>query len=389
MALTTGIATDLLTFARSGTKWRFNSAGLMVDVADGVLALDFDPSAADIDEPTLKKRLGASIEGAATEILTYTEDFSNAAWTKQGVTLSADAVVAPDGTTTMDKIVEDSSTGEHRLYQLAAHTTGLAYAYSFFAMKGERTRVGAYAISGRIAPTFDLGAGAVVGGVGYNAIKSLGPHPVTGDTVYRCYGAEVATTTTSSYQQVRLVSSGTTTSYAGDGSSGLYVWGVNFQQVDNPGSYIKRVSAAASRAADSLTITIADIAPWSTTRGVIEVSARAPYGNGLAILWQVDDGSEDDRLRIVRDASGNLRCIATVGGVEQCNLNLGAVARGADFSVAFAWEADDFAASLDGAAAVTDTSGSVPSGLTTMRFGHSFTGEHWNSTVKSVLYSVP
>jgi len=390
MALTTGVATDLLTFARSGTKKRFNSAGLMVDVADGEIALDFDPSAQDVDEPTLKKRLGASVHGPAQELMSYTEDFTNAVWTKTGVSISSNALAAPDGTTTMDKIVEDSSNGTHNAYQLAAHTSGLAYAFSGFAMKGERTRLAPYAISGRITPVFDLNAGTILSGTyGAAVLKSIGVHPSTGDTVWWWCATNTAVTTASSNQQVRLTDNSSNLSYQGDGSSGLYVWGVNFQQVDNPGPYIKRVSAAASRAADSLTLPVSSIAPWSSTRGMVEISGRAPYGKGKAVLWQVDDGSENNRLRIERDTSSNLRCIVTVGGVEQANLNLGAVALGADFSVAFAWADNDFAASLDGAAAVTDTSGTVPAGLATMRFGQSFTGEHWSSTIKSVLYSVP
>lgn len=388
MALTTGIATDLLTFARSGTKRRFNSAGLLVEVADGVLALDHDAVLADVDEPTLKRRLGASVEGAATPLFQYSEDFSNAYWTKSGCTITADATAAPDGTTTMDKIVEGAGSVTPTVFRAnSGITAGLPYLYSIFAKKAERTRLNLICTGGfGINATFDLDAGTVES-------LSVGDAAAIidcGGDIYRCAAFDVASATTVGNVQARVYGSSGTPPYTGDGASGLYVWGANFVQSGLLSTYVPRTgSAAASRSADSLTLPVADIAPWSTTRGVVEISARAPHGIAAAVLWQVDDGSEDNRLRIERDATGDLHCIVTAGGVAQADLDLGAVAGGADFSVAFAWASDDFAASLDGAAAVTDTSGSVPSGLTTMRFGHSFTGEHWSSTVKSVLYSVP
>lgn len=51
-------------------------------------------------------------------LLSYTEDFSNAAWTKSGATVSANDIIAPNGTLTADKIVFGAS--NNYIYQSAS-----------------------------------------------------------------------------------------------------------------------------------------------------------------------------------------------------------------------------------------------------------------------------
>ena len=53
--------------------------------------------------------LATLIEPAGTNLVPFSEEFDNAAWTKTRATISADAVVAPDGTLTADKLVEDAT----------------------------------------------------------------------------------------------------------------------------------------------------------------------------------------------------------------------------------------------------------------------------------------
>src|SRR5262249_8596564 len=49
--------------------------------------------------------------------LLYSDQFDNAAWTKSGCSISANAATAPDGTMTADRIVENSSTSAHLVTQ--------------------------------------------------------------------------------------------------------------------------------------------------------------------------------------------------------------------------------------------------------------------------------
>lgn len=73
--------------------------------------------------------------------------------------------------------------------------------------------------------------------------------------------------------------------------------------------------------------------------------------------------------------------IVTAGGVDQADLDLGAVAFDADFRLALRAASNDFAASLNGGAVVTDASGTMPSGLTNERIGSGLSaGNEWFST---------
>ncbi len=149
-------------------------------------------------------------------------------------------------------------------------------------------------------------------------------------------------------------------------------------------SVIKTTNAAVARAADMATIS--DINFLSPLANTWLVKGRTAFGNGVQVLGQIDDGDENERIRIERNASNEIHFIVTDGGVEQCDLNLGTVADDTDLSVAVAWAANDFAGSLDGAAVVKDAAGAVPAGLTTKRLGRDTAGNQWNRTIESDIH---
>ncbi len=53
---------------------------------------------------------------ARSNLLTYSEQFDNAAWNKSRSTVTANSTVAPDGTTTADKLIATSVSGTHRIF---------------------------------------------------------------------------------------------------------------------------------------------------------------------------------------------------------------------------------------------------------------------------------
>ena len=58
--------------------------------------------------PTVSRRIN---------LLTKTEQFDDAAWTKNQTTVTQNAIVAPDGTTTADLLLEAAATSYHAAYQ--------------------------------------------------------------------------------------------------------------------------------------------------------------------------------------------------------------------------------------------------------------------------------
>ncbi len=78
---------------------------------------------------------------AGQNLLTYSEQFNNANWIKFNSTISADAAVAPNGTLTADRLVEDATNGEHIVYQ-AQTASNVTQTFSVFLKAQERTLVG-------------------------------------------------------------------------------------------------------------------------------------------------------------------------------------------------------------------------------------------------------
>lgn len=160
------------------------------------------------------------------------------------------------------------------------------------------------------------------------------------------------------------------------GITGAFV-NVNVEAGASASTPIRTAGTSATREADAITTAMV-----GTAEGAVVLYARTPPVDAVAqTIWQWDDGAANNRLLVWR-SSGTLYATSVVGGVGQASINLGVVANNTDLKVGFAWKANDFAAVLNGGAPVTDVSGSVPAGLTTIRHGaaHSVSNP-WNSLV--------
>jgi hypothetical protein len=145
-------------------------------------------------------------------------------------------------------------------------------------------------------------------------------------------------------------------------------------------SPIRTTSAAATRAADGVTTAMA-----GTSEGAVVVYARTAPGIGATnqALWCWDDGTNQNRLLLYRRTSDRLIVAeVNVASVNQAPINLGAVADDTAFKVGLSWKANDFVALLNGGTPVTDASGSVPAGLTTVRHGATTGGVQWNGAIQ-------
>jgi hypothetical protein len=164
-------------------------------------------------------------------LLTYSEQFDNAAWTKSGVTAGADL------------ITEDTSTGNHRILPVAGISVPAVLHTNAIEVKPNgRTRV-RLTNNNLAGSTFDLvGSGSVVSGSG--TITSLE------DGWYRISSELVSPTTE---RLILYLDDGTGTSYTGDGVSGVYIRKAHLYRsdlggmVNNPDrgdSYVPTTSSA-------------------------------------------------------------------------------------------------------------------------------------------------
>lgn len=174
---------------------------------------------------------------ARYNLLTNTEAFDNAAWTKAGVTVSPNTIVAPDGTSTADTVLETATTGFHYIYQSPAFSN-TSYKQRFCIKANGRTKFSCalYVTTGTIGfqATIDLTAKTIVGSnlaAGVFASVNLAELPngwfeVSLSGAINSSGAGV--------WQVQGFNSSGSGSYAGDTSLGFYIWGADLR-VSNDG----------------------------------------------------------------------------------------------------------------------------------------------------------
>jgi hypothetical protein len=227
-----------------------NYIPVLMTAPAGVPRLDYNP--------TTGQALGLLIEEQRTNLLTYSSDFSNAIWTKDGTTIASDTVIAPDGTLIGDKLTESTSTGLHRVYQLnATATIGTTYTLSYYLKANQRTFA---------AIAWETNANQTIFNLTTGTVSSLAPSTTAtinavGNGWYRCIVTYVATLAGGFSNSFAYVSNGTT-SYTGDGYSGIYIWGAQLEAGAYATSYIPTVASTVTRAADQASITGTNFSSW-------------------------------------------------------------------------------------------------------------------------------
>ena len=235
-----------------GTMWVW---GAQLNI--GSTAKPYFPTTDRLNVPRLTYQNGGGgcpsllLEKQSTNLVLYSEQFDNADWSKIGSTITANATISPDGTQNADKLIEDTSTGNHRIVNTAfAVNNGNAHSQSWYVkyfnnqwIQLNRGQEG----SGYL--NFDLINGVVgyTGGITDYQISNMANgwyrisinYVVTG--TYATAGISILDTNVNARYE----------SYVGDGTSGVYIWGCQYEQSSYPTSYIPTTSASATRVADA------------------------------------------------------------------------------------------------------------------------------------------
>ena len=157
----------------------------------------------------------------------YSNDLSQGVWVKGATTTPSTNNAAPDGTTTATALTENSATSAHNVYAYFPSTSGGNYAFTTFAKANGRTKfqLAAGATSTVALVTFDLTAVTSTVSAGSAVSHSITAIGTSG--WYKCSVTITATGTGSTaFHQINLLDAGGADSYAGDGVSGLLLWGM-------------------------------------------------------------------------------------------------------------------------------------------------------------------
>lgn len=254
---------NLVTFTRASSGTYVGSDGLIKTATTNEARFDHNP--------TTGESLGLLVEEQRTNLFQYSEEFDNAYWSKTTLngTLTTNQTAAPDGAITAELYQEDTATSGRYLARSISFTSGTIYTVSCWAKQAP----GATRYLGFVLPSASFGvnvtaaftlSGAGVATIGNSGTNTSASIQAFANGWYRCSLTSQATVTASVAVQFRLsnLSGSAISSYLGDGTSGIYLWGAQLEAGSFPTSYIPTTTATVTRSADVASITGSNFSSW-------------------------------------------------------------------------------------------------------------------------------
>jgi hypothetical protein len=257
---------------------------------------------------------GALVEGARTNLLQRTEEFDNG-WTGENLIITANVIVAPDGTMTADKIIANTATGNHYRIQTPTTANATVHTISVYAKAGEYNFMRIEQGNNSNGGYFNLSNGTVVGATTYSPRITD-----AGNGWYRC-----SVTVTSVATNVGCVfapsPNGTTINYTGDGTSGIFIWGAQLEVGSFASSYIKNVntSAGVPRSADVITKTGAsDLIGQTegTLFAVVDTSVKPAPPSKRILTLDNSSNVATNRIQLIKTTTDEIEFIHTISSTN-------------------------------------------------------------------------
>lgn len=332
--------------------------------------------------PVTRESLGLLIEESRTNLVTYSSDYTNAAWSKTNITVTATANIAPDGTQTSSLIVPSVTSSIHRVNSTSTVVSSTVYTYSLYA-KAQGYRYlyingAASANQGKVC--FDLQTGTIAAtSSGTGAIVSIG------NGWYRCFITATSNSTSAApFVQVNNSGLADDTTFAGDGYSGIFIWGAQLEAGAFATSYIPTVASQVTRAADSASMTGTNFSSWyNAGQGSFYLDQNAPNTAASKIQGVFAYGADLQSFISLLNKENTSGQVYTSGFVIQANFSATLVAANKS---ALSYAPNNFAFSVNGTTALTDTAGSLPNPTQLFIGWNQVNGQGSAGTIKRIAY---
>jgi hypothetical protein len=347
---TTGL--DLVTFTRTSDGTATNSSGNLIVVPAGTPRFDHNPLTGE--------SLGLLVEEQRTNLFTRSEEFGTA-WSTLNSSVSADATVAPNGTSTADKIVENSTTNVHGVSRGGSSESlvnGTVYTFSVYAKAAERSFIWMQALNSFAKSYFNLSTG-VVSASGAGHTSTITP---AGNGWYRCAITFTSDQTNNSYRAIGMAQASGTESYAGDNASGLFLWGAQLEAGAFPTSYIPTGASAVTRAADVCSISGSNFSSWyNQAEGTVFSSFSIPASitAGGARVYNISNNNNTSQAWLRLQGGTNRVYEVVDASTQQALLSAGTFSSGALYKGAVALKSNDFGFSENSSTPTVDTTGTL------------------------------
>ena len=351
------------TFTRATTAFtRVNSSGLIESVGANVPRIDF---------------LGGTghvlLEPQSTNTATYSNDFTqgdifngsgNPSLT--GSVLSSNQGIAPDGTNTAQKLIDnnDGSSGSVAINFFSTNlTSDQSSTISIFAKKdgAKVLRINMTGFDSGNQAFFDLENGTKSGTL-FSTIEDYG------NGWFRCSVSITTTTDTQGAILFNVCSDSNQTSITRDGTKSLLLWGMQSEESSFPTSYIPTSGTTVTRNKDEANGS-GDTSLINSTEGVLYAEIAALENSGNKRFITLSDGSGQNIVTIgYIPTVDRIRVFIKSGNTTQVN-DVSTEATVTNFNkIAVKYKENDFSLYVNGTETVSDTSGSTPIGLNELEF---------------------
>ena len=346
---TTASLDSRVTFTRTGnTATVINSSGLVTTINADLPRFDYTLN-------TGGDCKGLLIEEARTNLLLQSNDVSNLAYTKSNVTVVANSSTAPDGTLTAAQATITNTAANQFFQYQAASFAGQTLTVSFYGKA--------------------------------DSPMTLRSH-LTDSVAGQFFNSSLTTTwqrfTFSMLQSVASPNSGFFISLNTNSTTPFYIWGVQLEVGSFATSLIPTVASQATRNADIATMTGTNFSDWySAGAGGVVARVLPSTVSGTRPALQFDDATADEVIALRGDTT-NPELVIVDGGSPQAQIDAGTISANTAYNLGAAWNTDNCAAAVNGGAAVTDTSATIPT-VTQARLGSDGTN-YLNGNIQTLRY---
>ena len=338
-------------FSRDSSATVVNKDGLIETVGSGEPRIDYKDDS----------KGALLLEPSRTNLFPYSEDFSDASWSKQNVSLTSNYELSPSGNLTADRVIT-TNTGVD-LYQDISVVENTSYQLTFYAKLRDGEDIQ--------ARFYDLSNSSNISYVNYSSQLS--------DNEWKRVEIEVTTPLGCTSLRVWLVA---LTSTVIDVS----YWGAQLEEGSYATSYIPTQGSIVTRNQDVCSQTVPS-GVIGQTEGTLFVEYSNVNFNGTSYLQSLDNGTSSERIELFI-YNGNISISVRDNNVQQVNMITNISASGNN-KIAFAYKLNDFALYINGSQIALDNNGTIPSINKYNSYGRydGATGDMSNLLKSSSLYN--
>jgi hypothetical protein len=358
---------------------RVNKDGLIEKVTTLVPRLNYD-----FGNP---KNPHLLLESQRTNKLGYSEDFSNAYWTKTNINTSSsnfNVTTSPDGSINADKLVPDTTSGQHKIDRTETVTNGATVALSVFVKKAEYEFCCLYEVNSSKGKFFDLSNGTIggdfVGTPTTSKIESF-------DNDWFRVSLTTTVPSTSARWILYVCNTISNTSFAGDNSKGIFVWGTQLEEGAFETSYIPATSTAGvTRTVDTCN-SAGNSSIINTSEGVLFAEIAALANDSSLRDISINNNSTDRILLSYLNSSNRIAMQFIDGGISQFTLQFDGATITNFNKIAIKYKSSDYALWVNGSERATNTSHTnALAGLDRINFDRGDGGDDFFGKCKQLMY---